>query len=675
MQNKVPEKDNQSRIVQEIIDGIPMVTLIVDNDIKILNANYSAKTFTGKSVSKIFDHLGGEALNCIRSFSGNGGCGKNEGCDLCIIRNSVSQTFRTGESIYRKEGTFRISDNGNPKTLDVLISTTSLHIDNKPVVLISIDDITDHKKALAEMKESKELFEFQANELSQLMKYIDEANDKLQSERDMIQAIFNASNIGIGITDQTGRYIMFNNWWTEHLGYSEEEMKLLKNTDITHPDYIKETLSLFKKLITGENNGYRIDKMFIRKDGSSFWGDLSVSVIRDKERDNSIALVIGIIRDITEYREATEALKKSEAALKEAQKIGNTSHWEYDLIERKLTWSDQSFKIFDIEPGSFLVTFENVHMLLDSVTRERYEEAFNESLKNKTEFHFEYSIVTASHKLRYLIEKAKISYDSKGIPVLAIGTITDITERKEIELNISNQNNRLKELNATKDKLFSIISHDLRNAFNAILGLTELLSCSYDDLSQADIKESIEGIKSTANSTYGLLENLLTWARSQQNKIAFKPVKTDLLLTATECLTIFENQVQIKGIVLENHMHENIILNADPDMIKTIIRNLVSNAIKFTPRGSKIEIIAEAKQGIAEITVKDSGVGMNKETKQSLFKITKTKSLDGTDGEKGTGLGLILCKEFVERHGGQIRVESEMGKGSSFMFTIPLFKH
>jgi PAS domain S-box-containing protein len=541
---KIPAADPVNKVIRDIIDCIPIITILVDNDVKILHANYAATTFADKPVSSIFQQLGGNAFNCIHALSNNGNCGKTGNCDLCIIRNTVNHTFRTGESIYRKEGTFTTSVDGQTQTLDILISTTSLQINSENAVLMSIDDVTAFKNALREMKEGRDIYAFQAEELSQLMKYIDVANDKLQSEKDIIQTIFNTSNIGIGITDQTGRYIMFNNWLTEHLGYTEDEMKNLTFNEITHPDYIEEINLLFRKLIKGENNGYRVEKKYVRKDGSFFWGELSVSILRDKE--NNITHIIGIIRDISESKETTEALIKNQVALKE--------------------------------------------------------------------------------------------------------------------------------LNATKDKLFSIISHDLRNSFNAILGLSNLLTSSFSEYTTEEIKEFIEAINSTSNSTYTLLENLLEWAKSQQNKITFKPEKTDLLAIANECLLIFENQVQLKGIVIKNNLPEGLFLKADKEMMKTILRNLISNAIKFTNKGSFIEIKADIRKTMAEIAVSDSGVGMTKETKQSLFKIVNSKSIDGTAGEKGTGLGLILCKEFVEMHGGEIWVESEPGKGSSFMFKIPLFQ-
>jgi PAS domain S-box-containing protein len=660
----------QKKTIKEIIDSIPVIIVLVDEEFKVISANSAAVKFTGKQEPDINNIAGGNVFNCINALKGDSGCGKSGLCSNCIIRNSVNHTLTTGESICRKECSFEVLNNGRSATFELLVSTTPIRLSDNKVVLISIDDTTLMKQTFRELQESRDIYAFQAEETSKLMEYLDIANDKLQSERDIIEGIFNSSSIGIGITDINGKYIMSNNWWTEHLGYSKDEIMSMTNLQVTHPDDREETIRLFRELTEGRSESYRIDKRFIRKDGTIFWGDLSVSVIRDKE--NIVSHIIGIIRDITEIREANDKLQRSENALKEAQKIGNTAHWEFDLVKQKLTWSEQSYRIFEVDPETFSVNYRNVLRLMGNEAK-RYSTAFIGSIRKHIDFEIEYSIVTRNNKTKYLVEKAKTSYDKDGKPLITLGTLSDITERKEIELNISRQNLQLKELNATKDKLFSIISHDLRNAFNAILGLSNLLSSEYDSYSREEVKEFIEGIKSTSDTTYALLENLLLWAKSQQSKLSYKPAGVELGTLMNECLSIFENQVQMKGIIIENKISGDLWLYADPDMIKTIIRNLVSNAIKFTPRGSKIEVMASKKLNTAEITVADHGVGMSNEVKNSLFKISDSRSLDGTEGEKGTGLGLILCSEFVEMNGGEIRVESEPGKGSSFIFTVPLF--
>lgn len=169
-----------------------------------------------------------------------------------------------------------------------------------------------------------------------------------------------------------------------------------------------------------------------------------------------------------------------------------------------------------------------------------------------------------------------------------------------------------------------------------------------------------------------MLNNLLEWSRSQSGKIPYSPQKTNLFLLVHETYMLLNNSAEAKNIQIEIIMEQNIEVEVDIEMFKTIIRNLLSNAIKFTPENGTIKIAASILEENVEILITDSGVGMDEKTKNSLFKIGETKSLKGTNGEEGTGFGLLLCKEFVEKHNGQIKVESEVVKGSTFILSIPL---
>jgi len=255
--------------------------------------------------------------------------------------------------------------------------------------------------------------------------------------------------------------------------------------------------------------------------------------------------------------------------------------------------------------------------------------------------------------------------------VTILGVTRDITERKQFESKLLEQANQLKELNATKDKFFSIIAHDLKNPFSAILGLSELMKNEALNLDNQTLIEFADMIHSSTQQTYNLLQNLLDWANSQQHKFPFHPVQfslNNLIANEIQYLQMSADQKNIKVIY---DFGEEVFVTADEKMISTVIRNLISNAIKFTPREGSVMIKCVMKSGNAEISVTDTGVGMSKNTINQLFRIDNTITSPGTEDEKGTGLGLILCKEFVEKHGGSITVESDTGKGSRFCFTIP----
>ena len=241
-----------------------------------------------------------------------------------------------------------------------------------------------------------------------------------------------------------------------------------------------------------------------------------------------------------------------------------------------------------------------------------------------------------------------------------------------LEKSVAEKTSELKDLNASKDKFFSIIAHDLKNPFNTIIGFSELLNEEINSESTVKSKEYAAMINTSAVQTYKLLENLLDWASSQRGNISFEPGPINLSELLTEEINILYDMAGKKNIELSITCPANLVLSADKNMIKTILRNLLSNAIKFTFRNGKVELKALLKNNEVQITVSDNGIGMTKKTIVNLFRIDANLSTQGTENEKGTGLGLFLCKEFVEKHGGKIWVESLEGKGSQFTFTLPL---
>jgi len=231
----------------------------------------------------------------------------------------------------------------------------------------------------------------------------------------------------------------------------------------------------------------------------------------------------------------------------------------------------------------------------------------------------------------------------------------------------------LETLNKTKDKFFSIIAHDLKSPFQAILGFSELLTVSYNNFDDKKRKEFIKLIYESSKNTFKLLENLFTWARSQSGEIQFFPEKLNLKEIVSDAVEENKGTANKKGIQLLNNIKDNEYIVADKNMIAVALRNLISNSIKFT--GHKGEVVIESKQNedndFTEISISDTGVGISQKQIKDLFSINKNVSTPGTENEKGTGLGLTLCKEFIEKNKGKIWVESIQGKGSTFTFTLP----
>ncbi len=239
----------------------------------------------------------------------------------------------------------------------------------------------------------------------------------------------------------------------------------------------------------------------------------------------------------------------------------------------------------------------------------------------------------------------------------------DITQLK-------NTQQQLKEINETKDKFFSIISHDLRSPFNAIIGYTDLLIEDFDDLDDKEKLKFLKVVNNTALATHRLLNNLLTWARAQRGRIEVIPSNLDLGMLVNELLEVLEPQAKNKDITLSSYIGENIKVYVDQAMLTTIIQNLVSNSIKFTHAGGFVKISAKHNDELTTVVLEDSGMGMDEKIVGKLFDVAANDSRKGTANESGTGLGLVICKEFVEKMGGRIWVESIVGKGSTFYFTL-----
>lgn len=272
--------------------------------------------------------------------------------------------------------------------------------------------------------------------------------------------------------------------------------------------------------------------------------------------------------------------------------------------------------------------------------------------------------VTTYIKMR----ERKLTHDKKLLEKKVLERTIRIEEQNQL---ISNQIQELKELNSTKDKFFSIIGHDLGNQFNIIVGFSELLVSGLKKMDLQKIEYHLSNIYNSSKHADELLGNLLTWAKMQTKSIPFNPEPFDVLTQIDETLALLEGAYTRKNIAVKVVADGQIQVFADANMFSTIFRNLMGNAIKFTPENGAVSVYIENSGNFCQITIQDNGVGIPEENMPKIFRVDSTLTTVGTSGEKGTGLGLALCKEFVEKHNGQIRVESEVGKGSRFIFTLP----
>jgi PAS domain S-box-containing protein len=262
-------------------------------------------------------------------------------------------------------------------------------------------------------------------------------------------------------------------------------------------------------------------------------------------------------------------------------------------------------------------------------------------------------------------------FDSTGKPSSILFVERDITERKIAEEENIKKNLELAELNATKDKFFSIIAHDLKSPFQGLISYSQILSSQFSDLSEEEKISFIGSIEALSQSAYKLLENLLDWSRLQTGQMIYNPEPFNLLVELYPTIALVKQTALNKKIKFNYTIDNTIVVNADINMLSTIIRNLISNAIKFTKPGGNIILSAKELDGKIEFSVIDTGIGIEKESLDKLFLIGNKESRTGTANESGTGLGLLLCKEMIAKHGGELKVESEINKGTTFSFTIP----
>ena len=264
------------------------------------------------------------------------------------------------------------------------------------------------------------------------------------------------------------------------------------------------------------------------------------------------------------------------------------------------------------------------------------------------------------------IDGNKIPEDSLQ---LRFKELKEINSRLESRLEENKDTlNQVVERNA---KFLSIVAHDLRNPFNSIIGILDILGENIDNYRKDEIEELIHIASGSAINTYKLLENLLEWSTAQNKEKSFNPVKINWRELILSELESFNTSASQKHVALDQFIFQDIYLTADIQMVQTIFRNLISNAIKYSNQGGIIFISASEGEQFVEIEVMDNGIGMTENTLNKLFKMDEFHSTLGTDNEHGTGLGLLFCKEFVEMHGGKIWAESKPGKWSKFKFTLP----
>ena len=438
---------------------------------------------------------------------------------------------------------------------------------------------------------------------------------------------------------------------------------------IIHHEWQKIMSDYFAKEVISQKKKFDKEYKIVRKnDGSERWvhgiGELKFN------DDNQPVKMIGTIRDITEKKEAEEALRENEVKLNVILQSTADGILAIDSNGKVIKTNERFAQlwgipqhIIDSGDDNALIDFVLEQLIDPAAFVSKVQALYNSKDVDLDILHFKDGRIFERYSAPLVLSDTSIG---------RVWSFRDITKQRLAEKEIIKRNEELSKTNAEKDKFFSIIAHDLKSPFQGLLGLSELMASGEDNLSKEEFIEYGKSMNESAFNIFKLIENLLEWAQMQKGAISFSPQELDLNDLVSQSVGTIKQRAAQKGITVLHEIPESLGVTADEKMLDTVLRNLISNSVKFTKSGGKIMVRAkQAGNDMVEISVSDTGVGMSEKNVARLFKMNEKVSSKGTAGESSTGLGLLLCREFVEKHGGRIWIESELGKGSTFTFSLP----
>ncbi len=560
-------------------------------------------------------------------------------------RNSIEKADEM-MGIALKKGTHRfewnhVKSTGEVFPVEVLLTVIS-NTSEKRVIHTVWRDITDRRNADYALKQSEEKF-----------------RGIIETVSDWIWEI-----------DEKGKYTYSSPKVFSILGYTENEVLGKTPFDFMPEVEKEEALKIFTDNSKHSKPIDKVENKFIHKNGEILV--LETSALPFFNSNNKLLGYRGIDRDITASKKIEKSLKDSEEQYRNI--IESTSEGCWVLNSDKVTIDVNTSLCEMLGYTRDEMIGKKSFEFVDAENAKIFESQTGK-IPNTNHRNYEISLRSKSGKEIPTVFNATTIIDADNKVVKAFAFVTNVTQRKKVEQALIQSEASLRESNKTKDKFFSILAHDLISPFNTMMGFSKLLVHNFDNFDVQKQKKFIGIINHDVENTYKLLENLLLWSRAQSGTIDFNPEKENLYLLIGETFSLLSQQAENKEVILISGVSEDVYVDVDKNMLLTILRNLISNAIKFTPKGGEITVSTQLitdknQQEYTQISVKDTGMGISKEKIIQLFKISENVSTKGTEGEEGTGLGLILCKEFVEKHGGKIWVESEVGQGSEFTFTI-----
>ena len=482
------------------------------------------------------------------------------------------------------------------------------------------------------------------------------AKDLIVETQHNYENFFNTIDDFLFVLDEEGKILYSNSTAQSRLEYSENEL-IEKHVLNLHPEERRtEASKIVQEMLSGYNTFCPIP--LITKSGKL----IPVETKINKGFWNGKAVLFGVSKDITQLKLSEEKFSKVFYLNPSACGLSDLTNHQYIEV------NDAFYNLLGFNKNEVIGKTAYELGILESTAAEKILETADSNGKIENQ---PINLKAKNGDIKSVLISAENIYIQDKRYRFTV--LNDITKLRKFESELKKQNKELLSLNAEKDKFFSIIAHDLRSPFNSFLGLTQIMANEINTLTMPELQRIAVNMEKSANNLYNLLENLLQWSQIHQGLTIFNPTEIHLITLINTCVENMHDVAINKNIEIIVDINEEINFNVigDENMLKTVIRNLISNAIKFTNTNGAIRIKAEKDINQTIITVTDNGIGMTKENIVKLFKLEESYSINGTENEKGTGLGLLLCKEFIEKHRGKIWVESEKGNGSTFCFSLP----
>ena len=537
---------------------------------------------------------------------------------------------------------------------DVILATKK---ENELKVHVNIQEIQEQNYLLVSFWEAS----------PEEKKSLHSANSSLEEERNFSEAVLKSlPDIFYLFSYPELRLQRWNKNHETLLGFSGDELNNRYITDWFLPEAKNRVLDAMKMVI--EKGQVTMDSNLVAKDGHLIACILTgVSIkIMDKQ------YIMGVGKDISLRKKAEEELSKSEAQIRSLLNTIPDLVWLKDSDGVYLACNKAFEKYMNKSEQEIVgkTDFELIEPERATVFHLQDDKAIAAGKEILSE---EWTVVDEGGTKAFVETVKTPMYDANGKFMGVLGLGHDLTQHKKAEAEIQVKNQELTRINAEKNKFFSIIAHDLRNPLTSFMGLTQIMTEQLHDITMEQLEMISKSMKKSARNLFRLLENLLSWANMQQGLIPFKPENVSLSSLADEVIKQSVHEpAKAKGIRVKDDISPQIRVFADKNMTQGVFRNLLSNALKFTRSGGEIFLDAvEIEDDFVKVSIKDNGIGMSKEMSESLFVLNSDVHRPGTDGEPSAGLGLLLCKEFINKHGGKIWVESEEKKGSVFHFTLP----